>query len=218
MKKELRLKSIKLREKGYSIQEMQKIINVSKSSISIWVRDVKLSEKAKLRLEKRYSKGQLASQNSIKEKTKIKNQIADLFGKDVLNKTKISKEVGMFICAMIWWCEGNKGTRNAVAFTNSDPELIEFFLFLFRKSFDLDEDKFRILMHLHNYHDENVQKSFWSKVTKIPKIQFYKSYLKPSNGRYKKENYQGCIKIVYNDVSIARKLQSVAKLLMARYK
>lgn len=73
-------------------------------------------------------------------------------------------------------------------------------------------------MHLHGYHNEETQKSFWSRVTKIPKTQFNRSYLKPSNGIYKKENYQGCIKIAYNDVVVARKLESIAKLLMERYK
>ena len=73
-------------------------------------------------------------------------------------------------------------------------------------------------MHLHKYHDEKSQKDFWSKITNIPKEQFNKTYQKPSNGKYKKEGYQGCIKVYYGDVSIARKLQSVAKTLMERYK
>ena len=73
-------------------------------------------------------------------------------------------------------------------------------------------------MHLHKYHNEKVQKDFWSKITKIPKEQFNKSYLKPSNKKYKKEGYQGCIKVYYGDVSVARKLQAIAKIFMERYK
>jgi len=218
MKKDLRLKAINLRGKGYSIQELKDTLKVSKSSISLWVRNVKLSKKAKTRLEKRYTVAQLASQKSIKEKTRQKTEIANQFAKDIIGKSVLSQETSLVICAMIWWCEGNKGVRNAVIFTNSDPELVKSFLFLLRSSLDLDERKFRVLMHLHGYHDEKVQKIFWSKITNIPQTQFNKSYLKPTNGKYKKENYQGCIKVSYNDVAIARRLESVAKLFMERYK
>ena len=218
MKTKLRLKAVALREKGYSINELKGILNVSKSTISLWVRNVELSKVAKEKLESKYTKAQLLSQKAIQEKTKNKNEVANLFARGVLQKSKVTQEIKILICAMIWWCEGNKGTRNAVVFTNSDSDLVKSFLSFFRDSFQLDETKFRVLMHLHSYHNENNQKKFWSKVTNIPQLQFNRSYLKSSNGKYKKENYQGCIKVAYNDVSIARKLQSVAKLLMERYK
>ena len=119
---------------------------------------------------------------------------------------------------MIYLCEGNKSLKSLTTFTNSDPNLISTFLYLFRNSFDLNEKKFRVLMHLHKYHNEEIQKNFWSKITKIPKDQFNRTYLKPNSGKYKKRDYQGCIKVYYGDVSITRKLQSIAKMFMERYK
>ena len=99
-----------------------------------------------------------------------------------------------------------------------EGQSITTFIFLFRNSFKLDESKFRVLMHLHKYHNEKTEKDFWSKITKIPQNQFNKTYLKQNSGKYKKEGYQGCIKIYYGDVSIARKLRSIAKMFMERYK
>ena len=116
---------------------------------------------------------------------------------------------------MIYLCEGNKSLKSLTTFTNSDPNLISTFLYLFRNSFNLNEKKFRVLMHLHKYHNEEIQKNFWSK---IPKDQFNRTYLKPNSGKYKKRDYQGCIKVYYGDVSITRKLQSIAKMFMERYK
>src|SRR6185369_13954076 len=97
---------------------------------------------------------------------------------------------------------GNKSPRSFITFTNSDPDLVATFLRLFRNSFDLDEKRFRVLMHLHKYHNEEVQRNFWNKITRIKNEQFYRSYLKPNSGKYKKEGYQGCIKVQYTDVSI----------------
>ncbi|KKQ87525.1 MAG: hypothetical protein UT09_C0014G0007 [Parcubacteria group bacterium GW2011_GWF2_38_8] len=218
MKKELEVKAKKLRVKGYSVKELHKILGVSKSTISVWIQGIELSDKAEIRLKKNYTNGQLASQKTIKEKTRQKNIQADNFAEEVLSKTDFTKTNQTALCSMIYFCEGNKSLKSLVTFTNSDANLIRTFLYLFRNSFDLDEKKFRVLMHLHKYHNEKTQKDFWSNVTGISQEQFNRSYLKPNSGKYKKEGYQGCIKVHYADVSVARKLQSVAKIFMERYK
>jgi len=218
MKKQLKLKAIELRKKGYSIKELKEKLGVSKGSISLWVRNIPLSENAQKRLKKRYTQGQLAAQKSILNKTKEKNKIAEDFAKDVFKQANISQQVKIFLCAMIWWCEGNKSIKDSVVFTNSDPELVKSFLYLFRNSFDIDESKIRILMHLHDYHNEKILKNFWSEATNVPISQFNRTHWKKSDHRLKKEGYLGCIKIQYNDVRIARKLHAVAKLFMKRYK
>ena len=218
MKKEIEIKVKKLRVKGYSVKELHKMFAVSKSTISGWVQGVELSEKAKARLQQNYTNGQIASQKTIKEKTRQKNIQADEFAENILNKSNFIESSQTLLCAMIYFCEGNKSLKSLVVFTNSDPNLISTFLYLFRNSFNLDEKKFRVLMHLHKYHHEKIEKKFWSKVTKIPGEQFHRTYLKPNSGKYKKEGYQGCIKVYYGDVSIARKLRSVAKMFMERYK
>ena len=218
MKKELQMQARSLRLKGYSIKELHQMLGVSKSSISEWVRDVKLSKKAQARLIQNYTKGQIASQKSIQEKTKQKNLEANRFAFSIVEQVDPSCEMALLLCALIYQCEGSKNIRDSITFTNSDPYMIKTFLFLFRQGFVVDEKKFRVLMHLHRYHNEKTQKKFWSKIASIPIEQFNKTYLKPNNEKYKKEGYQGCIQIRYNDVVIGRKLQAIAKMFMERYK
>lgn len=218
MKKELQIKAKKLRLKGYSVKELHRMLGVSKGTISIWVRNVKLSNRAQARLRQNYTNGQLASQKTIKEKTRQKNIVADNFAINALNLINFSPEIILLSCALLYQCEGSRDVKDAVTFTNSDPVLIKTFMFLFRESFDLDEKKIRILMHLHDYHNENLQKKFWSRITGVPNKQFLKTYNKKNIGFYKKEGYQGCIQIRYHDVVIGRKLQAVAKMFMERYK
>ncbi len=218
MKKEEQIQAKKLRAKGYSLKELHRMLGVSKSTISAWIQDVELSDKAQARLRQNYTNGQLASMETIKEKTRQKNIIADNFAKELFKKVNLSSETALLFSVLIYQCEGSKSIKDSVTFTNSDPDLIRSFLFLFRKSFDLDEKKMKILMHLHKYHNEKTQKEFWAKVTGVPKEQFNKSYLKPNSGKYKKEGYQGCIQVRYGDVAIGRKLKAVAKMFMERYK
>jgi hypothetical protein len=214
MKIKEKQKVIILRKEGYSLKEIKDIVPVSKSTISLWIKDVPMNGAAQKRLASRYTYGQIRSQEVIKEKTIEKNRVIGEKVKNTLNGISFNKKQQKVLCAMIYWCEGNKGIRDLVFFTNSDPSLIKTFLHLFRSSFDVSEDKFRVCMHLHSYHNESEQKDFWSKVTNISKKQFFKTYHKTNSGLYKKEGYQGCVQIRYMNVSIARELLALAKAYM----
>ena len=210
MKTKERLAAIELRKRGHSLNEIVKVLDVSKSSASLWVSDVVLSKKAEKILLSKSTAGQLASQKAIKAKTVIKDQLASNAANLVLSNLILSKEYAKLLCAMIYYCEGRKSVREGMSFTNSDPGLISIFLRLFRGAFELYEEKFRVCVHLHSYHDPKKQLKFWSKTTNIPLRQFIKPYLKPSSGMYKKEGYPGCINVRYGDVRISRELRAIA--------
>lgn len=81
------------------------------------------------------------------------------------------------------------------------------FLKLIREGFLIDESKLRVLVHIHEYHNNDEIKFFWSSVTKIPLNQFHKSYLKPHTGKRIKEGYMGCVNINYFDSQVARQIK-----------
>jgi len=199
-----------LREIGYSIREISEKLSVSKSSVSVWVRNIPLSSKAKSRIEKQVQKGQEKAQETLRKK-RIRKRIREKEeAKKRLKDIKLSKNEKSLLCAMIYWCEGSKYKNDLVSFTNSDPNLVKTYLKLFRNSFDLDEKKFRICMHLHSYHNESKQRKFWSKATNIPENQFMKSYIKENSGPRRREGYPGCIKISYYDNVVAGILKNIA--------
>ena len=115
------------------------------------------------------------------------------------------------ICALLYWCEGGKTEKAKLSFINSDPKLVKYFVDTFRKSFDVDESRFRALIHLHDYHNVNRQTKFWSKITSISETQFTKPYNKPSTGKRIKENYQGCVSVRYYGKQIAQEMLFLIK-------
>ncbi|MBU1034130.1 hypothetical protein KKI22_04290 [Patescibacteria group bacterium] len=125
-----------------------------------------------------------------------------------LKQIIFTNPINKLICAVLFWAEGSKKT-NHVAFTNSDPKMIVYFLGLLRQSYDLDEKKFRVSVHLHEYHDLEETLIFWSKITGIAKTQFIKPYRKPHTGLRKKPGYRGCVTIRYYDSEIARELTAL---------
>ncbi len=204
-------KACDLRSKGYSVKEIADKLHIAKSTSSLWVRYIELNRKAKRRLKKKkllkYYKGSLSWQRKrIKEENRY-NSLA----REIINHTKKDSHHLKLYCALLYWCEGGKNYKESVRFVNSDPILINTFLNLLRKSFQIDEKRLHILMHLHKYHNENKQKTFWSNLTKIPKKQFNKTFWKPHTKKRIKENYPGCVALYYHDCKIARQLQAIYK-------
>ncbi|XOA42958.1 MAG: hypothetical protein ACKKMV_02445 [Candidatus Nealsonbacteria bacterium] len=209
---EIKQKAFSLRSKGYSVKEISDKLNIAKSTSSLWVRYIKLNKKAKQRLRERrllkYYKGSLSWQKKRSEEKKRYKSLA----LGVIRKVKKDLNHLKLYCALLYWCEGGKNYKDSIRFVNSDPLLINTFLSLFRRAFLVDEKKFRVLMHLHAYHDEQEQKDFWSNLTKIPKEQFNKTFHKPHTKKRIRENYPGCVTIYYHNCKIARELWAIYKI------
>lgn len=203
---EVKEKAFSLRKKGHSLKEIAEKLNIAKSTASLWLTDVNLNEEAKERLRKR---GVIGQYKAILIKKKKRQELLNQFiaeAKEGINKIPRSKELYRLLCALLYWCEGNKNDLTGVRFTNSDPKMVKSFLYFLRKGFDIDESKLRALIHLHEYHDEDEQINFWSEVSSIPKDKFNRSYRKPNTGKRIKKNYPGCIAISYYNAQLAKKL------------
>ncbi len=206
-----RRQAIALRKRGLSLDEIHNRLRVAKSTVSLWVRDVSLSKKAQNRISNLGVNGRLKG-------AQVRKNVRDKFIAEIvtnhqkeLKQLPKSKFLDKLLCAMLYWCEGEK-TTVSIAFVNSDPILIKTFLKLLRSAYKLSENKFRALAHLHTYHDEEKQKKYWSKVTGIPLTQFHKVYWKKNSGNSIKDNYQGCISVRYYDHRIVKDLMQLWEL------
>ena len=218
MKHNLKLKerAISLRKKGFSFREISEILYISKSTASLWLRNIKLSASARQRISKLGVNGRNKGieTNRAKRETEndtIRNKVVKYFSNSI--QSKIEPKIA---CALLYWGEGTKYDGNkSVSFMNADPEMIKYFLCVFRVAFELEEKKFRALIHLHEYHDIKKQIRFWSNITKIRINQFNKSYLKKNTGKNKKIGYPGCISIRYSDIKIYKELMFIIEKLKA---
>ncbi len=211
MKINERHKAKELRRHGFSLKEIAERLSVAKSSVSMWVRDITLSEKAERRLLTKITVGQLTAARNKKAKTKAVEESYLQSASEELKDVRIDQQCAKLLCAIMYWCEGVKSPMGGVCFINSDPDVIKKFLTLLRASFAIDEKKFRPCVHLHSYHSSEKQLDFWSKITDINKSQFIKPYRKLNSGKRVRENYQGCIAIKYYSNDLARRLLAIGK-------
>lgn len=203
MKNILKQKALDLRKQGYSFNEMSRLLNVAKSTVSSWTRSVPLSDKARLRIRDLGDKGRQKAKETIRHKQtltldNIKNNCGVM-----VNKKYGLDDYKLFL-TLLYWGEGAK-TKQRVIFINSDPDMIRMYLWLLRKSFSIKEERLKGLLHLHEYHNREEMVSFWSKITGIPKNNF-SIYNKSHTGINKKPGYKGCLSIRYGDSRIIKEI------------
>ena len=200
--------AMRFRKAGFSIKEIAEKTGIAKSTASIWLNKIPLSDKAQKRLQQRHILGQYKALQTRRRKKILIEKEMHKKSFMYLKSLRLNKNLNKLLCALLFWAEGAKDSQRMM-FINSDPKMITVFLSLFRSSFPVTEKKFRVLMHLHEYHNEKEMKRFWSTVTKIPYSQFTKSYKKPHTKKRKRLNYKGCIRISYHDAYFAKKLHSI---------
>lgn len=204
----IRNEAIRLRRLGYSIREIARDLNIALSTSSLWMRNVVINDQARKRLLERRESGW---RNIAELRRQKSREVLLEVGKEsqaVVKRVRIDVDVQKLLCSMLFWAEGSK-TTTVLRFTNSDPSMVATFLVLLRYGFKLEESRFRVRVHVHEYHDDVGMKRFWSKITKIPPGQFYKSYRKPHTGLRKKFGYQGCATITYYDARLAKLLRAL---------
>ena len=204
--------AIRLRHEGRTMNEIVARVGVAKSSVSLWVRNLHLSPKARDRIASLQTAGQRASQLALFERTRKKLLIAKEEAEKIMSRVVVTQDIALLVCALLYWCEGAKDKNDTTfTFSNSDAQLVRGFMKLMRSALVLEERKFRVRMHLHEYHNEVSQKKFWSEVTGISEELFAKTYWKPHTAKTIKEKYPGCVHIEYYDVIIARKIYATAR-------
>lgn len=204
----IKTRAISLRKRGYSLKEVSEKLKIAKSTASDWLRKVDLSIKAQDRLKKKKIFGQYKGRKVLLQRRQDEIAKISKQSQNLVSKLTFDKRWAKVCCALLFWCEGSKAL-NSLRFTNSDPILIKLFLMLLRQGFKIDEKKMRGLVHIHQYHNDEKQKMFWSKTTGIPISQFSKSYLKQNTGNNKHPNYPGCLAIYYYDARVAKELASI---------
>jgi len=171
-------KAILLRSKGYSIKEIARLLSVAKSSVSVWVRDVKLnSVQIKYLSKKQHSLEVVEKRRKSRLKREFEKReiIINTAKKQI---TKLSKKELWLIGTMLYWAEGGKTQRGLVRFSNGDPEMIKIMMTFFRKICAVPEEKFRGYIHIHPHLNSRKAEKFWSSVSGIKEKKFFKTYKK----------------------------------------
>jgi hypothetical protein len=221
-KDDLRVKARDLREQGFDYNQIAAELGVSKSSVSLWVRD--LPRPPGLSYEecrKRNAEGvrrYWAAERPVREAEREAARAAAAAQIGRLNDREV-----LIAGSIAYWCEGSKNKpyrrNDQVSFTNSDPALVGLYL-RFLATAGVTRDRLRCVVSIHESADVAAAQEFWQHVTGLDAMQFRRPALKKHNPRTVRKNtgddYRGCLRIdVLRGTDLYRKVEGWASAAMS---
>jgi hypothetical protein len=207
MKVRLKDRAINLRREGLTYSDILQRIPVAKSTLSLWLRSVKLSKKQTQRLTEKkllaIQKGGQSRKNWRLSATKSIKKQAHL---EIKKKIKRIDTRDLWLMGiMLYWAEGAKDKEyrpgQSVIFSNSDPLMIEVFLKWLDICLQIPNKNIQFSIYIHENHQHNIEKvkTFWSNATGYSMEKFDKIYYKKHKviiyRRNTEENYHGLLRI-----------------------
>ncbi|MBB3080281.1 transcriptional regulator with XRE-family HTH domain [Streptomyces violarus] len=198
-KDDLREKARELRLQGWTYDQIQVELGCSKSSISLWVRDLPKPERKRTPEEasaiaRRGWKVTLQRREEERQHTKAVAQqaVGDLTDREV------------FLAGVaLYWAEGAKdksySRRERLHFINSDPNVISFFL-RWLDVLGVERERLRFRVSIHESANVQEAEEFWAGLAGVAPATLQKATLKKHNPKTSRKNtseaYRGCL-IVY---------------------
>jgi len=196
-------KALKLRQKGESINEIAKRLDIPKSTVSVWCRDIQLTPNQIARLTKKQESGSYKGRVKFLERIRKErlDQVSKLREEGLREIGKISKR-DLFIAGIAMYCSEGVTSSNSdeVSFSNSDAKMILLMLEWFKEICGVSDNRVVIQIRVNKIHGHRIKEieNYWSNLTKIPLSQFTKTILIKSKSKKvypKSDTYFGTIRI-----------------------
>ena len=172
-------KIITLRKQGKTYGEIEKILELPKSTVGWWLRGIKMPtiiEKQTLeRCRKKWRKN-IADYNKTyaqirsHEAAKIREEYKESGAREI---KKLTKKDLKLIGSALYWAEGNIKNRHLLRFANSNAEIIRIMMKFFRETCKISEAKIKARIHLYPVMDQRKTTNYWKKITGLPKKNFH---------------------------------------------
>jgi len=213
-----RKKAISLRKQGMSYSQIKKKLKVSKSTLSLWLRDYPLSEQ-RIKELRDWNEQRIEKCRETKRKKKEK-RLKSFYQQQKGFIFPINKRELYLAGLFLYWGEGKKSDPTKLSISNTDPSVIRFSITWLTKSLKVPREKLKV--HLHLYKDMDVKKEirFWSKILGIPKKQFNKPYIKKTFRKainHKGEFGHGTGNVTFGNARISEKILMAIKAISDKY-
>lgn len=213
-----REKALTLRKQGQSYSQIKKTVKVSKSTLSIWLKNYPLSRQ-RIKELRDWSEQRIEKfRETMKGKRQKRLNLIYAEQKKILLPLK-NREV-FLIGLGLYWGEGTKCTMSSLSVSNTNPAIIKFYIYWLNKCLDFPVQKMTAYLHLYNDMDTEKEISYWSKILNIPKSQFPHPYIKKTSSKrinYKGTFGHGTCNLRANGVPLTEKIFMNLKILADKY-
>jgi hypothetical protein len=195
-----------LRASGWPLADIAAELGVSKSSVSLWVRDVTFEPRPRLPARQR-------GPNALQRRKSA--EIAALQGEGIARLGELNEQAFLAAGAALYAGEGSK-RDGSVIFANTDAQMMKWFCAWLRQFFAIDESRLTMRVYLHDGLDLEAAQKHWATVTGIPLTQFRASYRAKADPsiRTKKHPF-GCAYVRYDCSRTHRAIMGLVKALLS---
>ncbi len=197
-KDEFREIAIAMRKEGKSYREIRAVVPVSKGTLSLWLRDVPMTEEHRerliaLRKDPYGRRAATLKARRVSEESRAmsasRGQIGDISSRE------------LFLMGVVaYWAEGAKAKpwrhQSKVSFINSDRGMITLFLEWLR-TIGVEADRLKFRLAIHESADVDAATRYWAEVVGVPPDLFMRPTLKRHNPKTVRHNvgehYRGCL-------------------------
>jgi hypothetical protein len=195
-----------LRAEGRTLADIAAKLGVAKSSVSLWVRDVPFTPSPR-------QYGPHRRRHPAHE-AKLR-QIQELNREGTARIGELSDQAFLAAGAALYAGEGGK-SDGEVNFANSDPEMVRFFCAWLRRFFEIDAERLRVRVYLHQGLDLDAVEQFWSELTQVPRSQFRKPYRAvPDPSIRRNKHVNGCVYVRYTCAKTHRRMMGLVRALLS---
>lgn len=177
-----RRKAIELRKQGATYSDIRIKLNISKSTLSDWLRYYPLTKKQITLLEKSKTRNKKLAIERFRSTMQMRREkrLSNLYEQERKRWISLNRREIELTGIFLYWGEGNKRLNGPISLNNTDPHILKFTLYWLIEGLKIPRNKIRV--HLHLYSDMNIHQemAFWSEELKLPLSQFNKPYIKES--------------------------------------
>ncbi|MGW5494728.1 helix-turn-helix domain-containing protein [Streptomyces olivaceoviridis] len=197
-KDDLRARARELRLQGWTYDQIEAELGCSRSSVSLWVRDLPRPERRRTPEE-----AAAIARKGWEEKLRVRDEERQR------TKEEAKRSIGglstreLFLVGVgLYWAEGGKDKpydrRENVAFVNSDPGMIRVFL-AWLDLLQVERERLRFTVMIHENADVGGAERYWADLVGADASMFNKTTLKKHNPKTVRKNtgdgYRGCLVI-----------------------
>lgn len=211
--REKKIMALEMRRNGASYSMIKERVGVSKSTLSLWLRDMPLPEE-RIRELRDFSETRIERTRETKRRKKeVRLENVRKVAREKIGKLS---ERELFLAGLfLYWGEGAKTQSTQLGISNTDPAVLQFFI-SWMESLGVSREHLRIYIHLYSDMDIQKELQYWSKTLSLPLSQFRKPYIKKSKRAditYTQNFTHGTCNILYGNRDVAELIfQSLAQM------
>ena len=178
MKRVTREEARNLRRQGLSIRAIAEAVGASKGSVSIWVRDIQLTESQRQALEQNQHQWGGRNKGALSNRERHRKRRAE-YQREGREQARKGSRLHLMGC-MLYWAEGAKTKRNSVYFANSDPNMLLLFMRFLREEYAVEDNAAKLQIHCHATDTSEIDRieQYWINLLGLPSSSLMKTQTK----------------------------------------